>query len=157
MEFQDIERHYLDRRQTYIKRMTFRSGSEADAEDIVQEAYYRALKYHKSCIDGAEDKWFSRILNNCLRDYKNAQMGHPVEEPDNEETDSISCPHYPEQIMREVLQRINRKDGVQREVLKLHFEQDYSPIDISRITDYTYAQCHQIIHRFREELKRLYK
>ena len=41
------------------------------AEDIVQEAYERAIRYRRS-YNGAEfDKWLNTILNNCLRDNRN--------------------------------------------------------------------------------------
>lgn len=157
MQVCDIEKHYIENRQKLVKRMLFRSGSEEDAEDIVQEAYLRAILYHKSFNGDMFDKWFSTILNNCLREQKNIQSGHSADQFIEEEADGTGCPHYSEHVMREVYELINTKSLVQQEVLNLFFQQEYSAVDISRITMYSYSQCHQIIQRFRNELKELYQ
>lgn len=157
MWFPLIEKHYKDNRQQLMKRMTFRAGTPEGAEDIIQEAYYRALKYQNSFNGVHFGKWFSTILNNCLKEYKNLENGYSLEEFDEELAEGLSCRSYPEHVMREVFELIETKSEVQKEVLGLFFKQEYSAMDISRITDYSYAQCHQIIQRFRNELKELYK
>lgn len=152
-----IEKHYVDNRQRLMKKMTFRAGTHEAAEDVLQEAYYRALRYQNS-FDGSNfGKWFSTILNNSLREYKNVEKGYSLEEFVEEDAEGFSCRHYPDQVMREVFDLIETKSEVQKEVLGLFFRQEYSAMDISRITDYSYAQCHQIIQRFRNELKDLYR
>jgi predicted DNA-binding protein YlxM (UPF0122 family) len=56
-----------------------------------------------------------------------------------------------------VFELITTKSLMQQEILTLFFEQDYKPIDISRCTQHSYSKCHQIIRRFRQELKDLYQ
>lgn len=156
MDLHLIEKHFVANRSRLVKKMFFRSGNMEDAEDIVQEAYYRALKYARG-YDGMHfDQWFSTILNNCLRDQKNMQNNHSLDMFDEEEAEGSPCTHYSEHVMREVYELIATKSLVQQEVLNLHFQQEYSPIDISRMTEHSYAKCHQIILRFRNELKDLY-
>lgn len=157
MEVSAIEKHYIDNRQKLVKRMKFRTGSDEDAEDIVQEAYERAIRYRRSYSGDEFEKWLNTILNNCLRDNRNMQSGHSADEFDEEEAEGTACPHYSEHVMREVYELIDTKSVIQKEVLTLFFQQEYSAIDISRITEYPYSQCHQIIQRFRNELKDLYK
>jgi RNA polymerase sigma factor (sigma-70 family) len=158
MEVSDIEKHYVENRSKLVKKMAFRAGTPEAAEDIVQEAYYRAWKYYASFRQGENfNKWFSIILNNCLREYKNTENGHSASEFEEEEVEGTEPTHYNEHIMRDIYALIDTKSLVQQEVLTLFFKQEYSPIDISRITDYTYANCHQIIQRFRNELKTLYQ
>lgn len=152
----DIEKHFIENRARYVKRLTFRAGSPEDAEDIIQEAYYRALKYAKSCVPDRYDQWFSTIINNCLRELKNQNLGHSAEEFLEEEADGSQCPHYTNHVMREIYELIETKSVVQQEILNLYFKYDFSAIDISKITQYTYSQCHQVILRFRNELKELY-
>ncbi len=152
----DIEKHYVENRARYVKRLTFRAGSPEDAEDIIQEAYYRALKYAKSCVPDQFDRWFSTIINNCLRELKNQNTGHSADEFNEDEADGLQCPHYSNHVMREIYELIDTKSLVQQEVLNLYFKNEFTAVDISRITSYTYAQCHQIIQRFRKELKELY-
>ena len=157
MELSAIEKHYVSNRSKLVKRMFFRSGTLEDAEDIVQSAYERAIRYRQSYVGNEFDKWFNTILNNCLREQKTIQSGHSADVFDEEEAEGTACPHYSEHVMREVYELIDTKSVIQQEVLRLFFQQEYSAIDISRITLYPYSQCHQIIQRFRKELKDLYK
>lgn len=154
--YQFIENHYIENRQRLVKRMTFRAGSSEAAEDIVQTAYERALRYHKSCDVNRFNQWFSMLLNNALRDYKNEEKGYSYIEVDEDEQVEISCPHYSERIMSEIYDLMYTKSEVQIEVLSLHLKQGYRAVDITKITDHSYAKCHHIIERFRNELKELY-
>lgn len=153
-----IENHYKENRSKLVKKLTFRAGTEEAAEDIVQEAYYRALRYQASFNRGENfNKWFSTILNNCLKEYKNVENGHSASEFEEEEAEGISCTSYPNHVIRDIFTLINTKSAVQKEVLFLYFKYEYPAIDISRITNYSYANCHQIIQRFRNELRELFQ
>lgn len=149
-----IEAHYKKNINQTIKNLSYRAGTEWAAQDVAHEAYYRAMRYFDSYNPDEEfGKWFSMILNNCLREYKNDEKGHS--QKDYEEVEAF--PIHNDQIMRDVNKIISTKSPVQQEVLNYYFKQDYSPTDISRITEYSYANCHKIIQRFREEFKELYR
>ena len=157
MVFPTIEQHYILNRNKFVKRMYFRSGNSAMAEDIVQTAYERAIMYEAPTDLRIFDAWFSTILNNCLRDAQAEEKGYSYRDEEAEETtEDISCPHYPSRVMAEIYELINTKSVGQIEILTLFFKQEYSAIDISRITTNSYAKTHQIIQRFRNELKELY-
>lgn len=157
MEIPEIEKHYVENRLSALKRMMFRSGGSIhDAEDIVQEAYTRVLKYHKSVEPANFDKYFNTILNNCLRDFRNAENGHTADMFDEEQTEGVNCPLYSEHVMQQVYELIDTKALVHQEVLNLHFKYEYNAKDISNQTEHSYANCHKIISRFRKELKDLY-
>lgn len=151
-----IEQHYKEHSHKFLKRLTFRCGNEWDAQDILHDAYERALKYKNSFNGESFEAWFNTIVNNALKEHKNASKGFATSVFEEEEEEGTPCPQYGEQVLREIHQLIKAKAPVQKEVLSLHFQQDYSAIDISRITEYTYSNCHQIIRRFREELKEKY-
>lgn len=137
--------------------MSRRAGTEWDAEDIVQEAYARAIKYLNT-FDGTNfDRWFGRILNNALRDFKREEGGFVTHSFEEEESDGIPCSQYNDEIVSEINELIQTKSVIQIEVLSLFFQQGYSATDIQKITEHSYAKCHQIIQRFRNELKELYK
>lgn len=157
MDVSAIETHYKENRLKLVKRMTWRAGTPEDAEDIVQEAYARALKYREAFDGDHFDKWFNTILNNCLRESKNIENGHAAEQFDEEAAEGLACPHYSNHVMKEVFELIDTKSLVQQEILGLFFKQEYTAIDISRITEYSYANCHQIINRFKNELRDLYR
>lgn len=157
MSIPAIEEHYRQNRQKLVKKFSFRAGSPEGGEDVVQEAYARAIQYKESCNDERFDQWFSTILNNCLRDFKNEERGYVQEDEDEEEVaENPHCPHFPERIMREIYELIDTKSLTQQEVLNFYFKQDYTAADISRVTEHSYANCAKIISRFRQELKDLY-
>jgi RNA polymerase sigma factor (sigma-70 family) len=157
MAIPTIEEHYVANRQKLVKRMSFRAGSPENGEDVVQEAYERALRYYRS-FDGSNfDRWLSTILNNVLKEFKNNEKGYSTVEYDEEEAEGVDCTNYSGHVMAQVYQRIERQKPIPREILMLHFHQEYTATDISRITDYSYAQVHQTILRFRNELKEDYR
>lgn len=151
-----IEQHYRDNYRKLVKRMTFRSGTEWDAEDVVQRAYMYAISYIKS-FDGRHfSAWFNTILNNALRDHKNSEKGFTATSFEEDEHDGTPCTHYADRIVAEVEEIIQTKSLAQIEVLTLYFKQGYTAKDISRITDNSYSASRQMILRFRNELKELY-
>jgi RNA polymerase sigma factor (sigma-70 family) len=156
MSYEILEKFYVENRKKLVKRFLFRAGSEAGAEDVVQEAFSRALKYVNSFSGEDIDRWMSTILNNSLRAYKNEEKGYTPIDYEAEEENPTPEINYPRHVMREVYQLIQTKSLVQIEVLTLYFKQEYSAKDISNLTNYSYKMCHQIIQRFRNELKDLY-
>ncbi len=151
-----IEQHFIENRRKLIKKMGFRAGTPEDAEDVVQEAYARAIKYQKS-FDGTNlDRWFHTILNNVLREFKNTQKGYATVEYEEEEDQAVEY-IYPTRVMAEIYEMIDKRPVVQKEILTLFFTQEYSAKDISALLPYSYAQIHQVIQRFRNELKEIYR
>lgn len=156
---QHIEDHYKDNYKRLVKRMSFRGGTIWAAEDIVQTAYERAIRYYRPLNPEDFERWFSVLLNNAAKDFNAAERGYsPINDDDElqEELPYLGCPHYPEEIMREVFELVNTKSEVQIEILSLHLKHELSAKDISTITNYSYAKTHQIIQRFRNELRDLY-
>lgn len=153
----DIQEHYVANRFKLVKRMTFRAGTQWDAEDIVQQAYEYALRYYKPDVVKDINPWMSTILNNALREFKNSEKGVTTSSFEEEEFEGTPCTHYPSRVMAEIHELISTKSVLQIEVLNLYIRQEYTARDISRITPYSYAVCHQIIQRFRNELKELYR
>lgn len=156
MHIPAIEEHYRLHRDSYAKRFGRRIGVPELGEDLVQEAYARVLKYQNSFNGEDFDKWFRTILNNCLRDYRNLEKGRIPVKFDEEEHDGLPNHDYPRHVMRDVMKLVATKSLVQIEVLTLYLEQEYTAIEISQITEHSYAMVHQIILRFRQECKELY-
>lgn len=151
-----VEQHYKENYARIVKRMTFRAGTQWDAEDVVQEAYSRALKYFKS-FDGSNfNRWFTTVLNNAFIDHKNQERGHSADQFEEEEDAGIACNYYNERMIEDVRKRIDKGSPIQKEVLSLWFENEYTIVDIARITNHTYFVVRQIIHRFRDVLKEKY-
>lgn len=150
----EIEEHFKKNYNRLLKRLTFRAGTQWAAEDVIQEAYTRAIKYHKSYSGAGLDPWISTIVNNALREYQNAEKGYS--HGPEEEEEAIDNSQF-RGIMRDVYKMIEEKSPVHREVLLYFFKYEYGPKDICAITNYSYSQCHQIIQRFRNDLKGIYR
>lgn len=152
---QIVLNHYNANRFALVKRMSFRAGDYA--EDVVQETYTRALKYINSYDDKYPfDVWLKRILNNCLKEQKNLEKGFAALPFEEEEQDGTGCNQFSEQVVAEIYELIATKSVVSMEVLTYHFQQGYTAKEISEICDHSYANCHKIVSRFRQELKELY-
>jgi RNA polymerase sigma factor (sigma-70 family) len=156
MNFDQIEQHYKEHRNTYVKRISRRAGTPEAAEDIIQEAYCRALKYSYSFIGGDLDKWISTIIGNALRDYMNGERGYiPVEPSEDDELAPEVL--YPRRVMKEVFGRIALMSADQQEILNLFFIQEYTAKDISCITPHSQNKCDKVIQKFRKELRKDYE
>lgn len=157
MDTKQIEQHYLANSPRLLKKLTFRLGSIWAAEDVVHTAYERAIRYQSSCEEGRFDQWFSMVITNAIRDFQNEERGYSPLHDDYEEAASLDCPHFPEQIMKEIFELIDTKSVDQIEILNFFFKYGYSATDISQITSHSYAKIHKTFQRFRDELKELYK
>jgi len=152
-----IEEHYVNNHNRLVKSMSFRAGTEWDAEDVVQEAYLRAIKYFDS-FDGTDfDKWFSPILFNAMRVHKNMEKGHIAADFDEEDMDGTPCQQYSDAIVAEISELIDTKSENQIEILTLYFFKGYTANDISQISEHKYSAIHKTITRFSQELTELYK
>lgn len=152
-----IEKHYKDNYLKLMKRMTFKAGTPEAAEDIIQETYYRALKYKDTCKPETFDKWINMILYNTLRDYKREELGRIEDEFEEQEVEGHPCSEYSDHVMREIVNLINTKSDSHKEILTLHIVQNYSARDISQITEFSHEMSRKVITRFRNELKEIYK
>jgi RNA polymerase sigma factor (sigma-70 family) len=155
---QKLLEHYNKHHKKLVKKMSFRAGTQWAAEDIVQQAYTYALQYIDSFNQEkgsqplvAFNNWFTTILNNSLYEHQNKEKGMVVPAPVNEELVEL-----PSSLIEDVKRMIKRETKEHQEILRLHFLLDYSPIDISKVTNNTYANSFKVIQRFRNEVRSLY-
>ena len=80
-----IESYYRQEYDKLVIRVRGKVGIDW-AEDVVQEAFYRALRYQRA-FDPARHEmgaWMSRILGNCVNAMMNERRGHPAMQPYDE-------------------------------------------------------------------------
>ncbi len=152
-----IEEHYRVNRNRIVKRYTKFAGTKEAAEDIVQEAYYRALRYKDSYnSDSKFETWFSRILKNVLNHYKNVEKGGSYEEFDEEVVEGIEFCGYNRVLLEQIRNEIFSYGDDSQEVLSLYFKWGYSPREISQIVDMKYKAIEQSIYRFKVSIREKY-
>ncbi len=154
---QQIENHYRKNFNTLVKRIKYRAGTQWNAEDIVQEAYLRALKYAATYRDNLEfDHWFARIVSNTLKDFKRAERDYAGLEDIGEEDELVEDTSLPRNIQLEIRRAINDLPADQKEIVELHLVFGFELRHIVQIVDKKHATINQTIQRFKKTLKEKY-
>lgn len=149
-----IEQHYIQNRRRLIQKYAKTLGSTASAEDVVQEAYYRAMKYYSS-FDGVRfESWFSMVCKNALRNFQAEERGHFHEELDEFGVPGFKSDLEIEYLWEQILDLAKRENPEHREVLRLHFERGYNSLEISQVSELSYSNIRQIISRFRNKIQK---
>lgn len=149
----DIQQLYVENSQNQIKMMTrILRGDWAQAEDVVHEAYARALQYQDS-YDPKRAKistWFNKILFNALRDVQQEYNNRPQETTEEVSTEDLDM----KEIDERVVQAINKvKNEKHQSVLWLFFVKGYNSKEISQIEDeVSQTNVTTIINRFKSEV-----
>jgi RNA polymerase sigma-70 factor, ECF subfamily len=75
------------------------TGNEHDAEDVVQEASLRALRYFRTFTGGNGRAWFLRIVRNTSRGWYRRGFQAPADTFDEEQHSSASPGSDPESLL----------------------------------------------------------
>lgn len=154
-----LEALYNQNRRRYVNTMSrILRGDYAAAEDVVQEAFTRAIKFHKAFDEkrGPLHKWFNTILYNSLRDVQREMHGRSCEEPGemffDEDFFDLNISKSPEkkEFLRDMI--AIQKNDKHRRVLELFFFSGYTSTEISQIEEkVSVSNVTTIISRFRDE------
>lgn len=156
-KFNKIEELYNKQANTYVKRFTRSTGSEAIAQDIVHDAFERAMKYYDAYDEQQEiERWFSLILRNSYRDFMKTERGQPTELFDEFDVQGSDCDGLIRRIWDEVTTLIEESNPVHVEILTLHYLKEYTITDISRFTNNSLSNTAQVVSRFRKKVKDIY-
>lgn len=152
-----IEEYYSNNFEELVKRYHNRAGGRENSEDIVQEAFARALQYFPT-FDGRVpfENWFSRILQNSFRQFKTDEKNYGMN-MSNEDAD-VPCPVCLEnkRLVHDVKQYImNSSPKNEREILQLYYIKGYSFQDIVRITDEKYRRVNYVVYKFNDTIRQL--
>ena len=152
MEF--IEQHYKTNFNMLVKRFTRPAQTVWNAEDVVQTAYERAMKYFGTYDPSSNfDKWFSGILRNSLIDTLNEELGIVYEELDEFAFPATSYVEY-DVLIEVVEEMIGKEPEDNQPILELHFLKGFKAKDIYEFNKFSYPNTRKIIQRFRDKLKK---
>ncbi|KGM35672.1 sigma-70 family RNA polymerase sigma factor [Inquilinus limosus] len=90
--FRETVLPYLDDAYTLARYLT---RSAADADDLVQEAFARALRYFDGFSGGDPRPWLLAILRNCFYAWlraRRAQQGEPLPDPEEAAAEATADP-----------------------------------------------------------------
>lgn len=155
-----IEDYYRKNFKKLVNTVRGRAGSYHNAEDVVQEAFTRALKYHKSYNPAMTplDAWFSRILENSLRTHTKDRraQGMVMGSARTDNLITTTPDSFLRMFLKEITDDIAQLSEGKQEAVNLAFFYGYTPMDISKIMNLSVGAVRTMLHRFREELRYKY-
>lgn len=154
-----IEQHHLDNFDRLVIVFSHRAGGRWNSEDVVQEAFTRALKYSNSFDEDKQEfgGWFNGILNNALRDYtKDVRLlGMSVEYTEDMD-ELIPLLEWESDLIDAVKKDIERKSEGIRQALWLYLFRQYKPREIAQVVDMTNAHIRTAVKEFKQENQKKY-
>lgn len=126
-------------------------AGENDVEDLVQEAFYRALLYSTSFNPTfiSLENWLTSIMNNCLRDLlrekRDGQAMHTTEEEPSIES---RCPSD-EELENKIISDIEKKRGHTRQILWLYFVMGHKNDEIHKVLGGSYRSIYSAVDDFK--------
>ena len=139
-----------------VNKTVGKTGSRHNAEDAVQEAFTRALTYWESFNpNGSFDMWFDKILGNSVRNLNSEARSKGMTHPDTISPPPIN-PAYLKRFLKEIKEEIDKRPEDRRKILSLAFFDEYTPLEISHITNKTVNAIRIIMFRFREDIRLKY-
>jgi RNA polymerase sigma factor (sigma-70 family) len=153
-----IEELFRSNYSLYAKKYAMKTGSVMDAEDIVQEAFTRALSYWSSFDPDKNElsTWFSTILHNVWRDYQRDKRDNGVVKSLEDETEEVGYSIVLEQDKTLIFKLLDTKQGVRKEVLRLHYILGYTPREIVQVTDLASKTVRNYLTQFRKEVEEMF-
>lgn len=152
-----IENYYKEKYDDLVRMYSSRAGPD-DVEDVVQEGFYRALKYKHTFNPTyiTVDQWMSGILNNCLKDMlKEKRDGKTMHDTDHDPTIDDRCPSDTE-LENKILADIADKSGNTKQILWLYFKMGYKYSEIHRIVGGSYSCVDNAVNRFKAKMRDKY-
>ena len=146
-----IEDHYRKNFDRLVKVLGFRAGGRHNAEDIVQEAYTRALTYWNA-FDMKEEfgSWFKSIQTNAMKDFYQEEIKRGIVS-DTMEGLGTQPVALKQLEADELVKKINDTKPNVKKILTLHFIQGYRPKEISEMVPEKHRGVEEAIRRFRKE------
>jgi RNA polymerase sigma factor (sigma-70 family) len=153
-----IEQHYLKNYDRLVKRTIYRvpNRSKALAEECVQEAYLRSIKYFPT-FDQKRDsfeKWFEGILRNAVNDCRTIEKNKGVTYELIDE-DGVELVPYKREKFTAVALLKDISDNRYKAVLSLFLLYGFKTVDIAEHLGMTHTNVRQIIYKYRNKLSDL--
>lgn len=163
MEINELEAYYRENFNKLVKSMSYRCHNVQDAEDVVQTAFERAIKYWETSNPG-EDKlgaWFGTILRNSWKDNQAVVRLGAVTKPldsSTKEIEPVLPDHITPLIVKEVRAMVAAEPAHIREMLRLHLEFGLGQGEISSILEgVSKKRVNDAIRNFRTKVLKRYE
>lgn len=153
-----IDAYYRENYDALVKRLSYRLGTRENAEDTVQEAFTRAVKYYESCsVDF--DRWFKVLLANAVKDAQGDMRMAGLTKSIDDATDELEpiIPDHVKDFFRGHMDKLSlTKPSYNKEVVRLNILFGYDPREISEQLDLSINFVKNSLKAFTKEVKEIY-
>lgn len=163
-----IEEFYKKNFDKLVSSLTKKAGTQEGAEDVVQEAFTRALTYKDSYNKEIAPVrvWFIGILRNAMRDYLKAERNgggvssvalpkDALVQFEEHMSDLVEMSQTNDDTIKRITAKIISKKMPEKQVLWLYFIKNYHMRDIHNIVDGVgYRQCEYMVGCFKQAMAR---
>ncbi len=152
-----IETYY---REKYEERLKFARKRVGDynlalAEEALQEAFYKALKYFRAYRKEEDfENWFGRILINCINDIKRIERERGMDQKGaryHHDDDYITVIPF----TKEVIEQLGKENIRNQEILNMYFFYQYKSREIAEFLNISHDVVRDVIRTFRKRVKRV--
>lgn len=151
-----IEDHYRKNFNTLIKKVRNAVGGHHNAEDTVQEAYTRALKYWQTFVlTGSFEPWFHTILNNCIKvtQKDNILNGLVQEDTETAVLESNDCDADSVVLINEIGDYLAKYPKQQQDIIIMVLVFGMTSKEVAEVTMYQSEAIRQMVNRFKKEIR----
>jgi RNA polymerase sigma-70 factor (ECF subfamily) len=153
----ELSRLVLEHMEDALRLATRLCGDPHEAEDVVQEALYRAARGWKSFRGESQFRtWLFRIVVNAFRDGRRRKRPTSPLPPDVvERRCDLETALSAKELEDVVTHSISRLPPRQKEVVILRIVEELPAGEVARILDTNEANVHATLHAARQRLKQL--
>ena len=155
-----IEEFFRDNYQVLVKRIQARRMQESDAEDVVQEAFARALKYRDSFNPDFHEigAWFNTILNNAFKDYRHANFtgDYSFCEEEHDELDASEQGWVDANMLKKIREEVSKLPKGQASIVHLVLLSGYKYKEAAQILDQKFETVKKTVYRFKKDMRELH-
>lgn len=154
-----IEQHYKENFDVLVKKVSYRTGNKQDAEDVVQNAFEKALRYQESFDPGKQEvgAWINTIVVRCAYDMRvsNKLQGMTVEV--NEKNGGLVADNSLVDIeSKQLIGEIQQTKGNKRDILYRKYMMNLSNKDIAEVLGLSVDGVKQCVKRFKQSMRDKY-
>ncbi len=152
-----IEQYYLDNYKRFVKAVYARCKNKDDAEDVVQEAFCRALQYWDE--PKVLDAWFKVILENAYRDYQRDKRRCGCSDYDEVQEDMvyIDMSDWADDMYKKLQSEIEKiANDDHRQFIYLVLVKQYKPREALQTVPLTGVVARKSLQRFKEKFLETY-
>lgn len=150
---QMFEKDYLH----LCKRVSNRVGGMINAEDVIQEAFTRALKYQRSFNPAFSTvgAWFNTIMNNASKDFKREERMQGMAVPYETVSDELDDIMHRDRMVHTMIEEMELSPY--SEILRLYFVLGFTRKEVSQVIDQKPQSIANAVQRFKNEMRGKYE